>query len=159
MTALYKRPSRDGWTTGSDQVQDGLRWSVCIENWTVKQKENEWWNVWDNMWGRHQFLLNPTHQQSFVLCKNGFWVSKTETSNFFSGFVINTHQRQFWQAQILYLSRRTLGRGLLSWCRGCTSESWSSPFSVSSESRQSSPRIHLKESDKQEALGSLFALI
>lgn len=30
------------------------------------------------------------------------------------GFVINTHRRQFWQAQIPYLSRRTLGKGLLS---------------------------------------------
>lgn len=68
------------------------------------------------------------------------------------GFVINTHRRQFWQAQIPYLSRRTLGKGLLSWCMGCMSESWSSPFSVSSGNRQSSPHIHLKESRKQTAV-------
>lgn len=68
------------------------------------------------------------------------------------GFVINTHQRQFWQAQIPYLSRRTLGKGLLSWCMGCTSESWSSPFSVLSGNRQSSPRIHLKGAGKQEGV-------
>lgn len=49
---------------------------------------------------------------------------------------------------ILYLSRRTLGRGLLSLCRGYTSESWSSPFYVSSGSRPSWPHIHLGDQQK-----------
>lgn len=57
----------------------------------------------------------------------------------------STYRRLYVPGRILYLSRRTLGRGLLSLCRGCTSESWSSPFYVSSGSRPSSPRIHLEE--------------
>lgn len=75
-------------------------------------------------------------------CRFKLWEKKEPELS--RGFVINTHRRQFWQAQIPYLSRRTLGKGLLSWCTGCTSESWSSPFSVLSGNRQSSPHIHLK---------------
>ncbi len=64
-------------------------------------------------------------------------------------FESNTYQRQFWQARIPYLSRKTLEKGLQSWCRGCTSGSWSSPFSASSGSRPSLPHIHLKEQRKR----------
>lgn len=64
-------------------------------------------------------------------------------------FESNTYQRQFWRARIPYLSRKTLEKGLQSWCRGCTSESWSSPFFVSSGSRPSLPHIHLKEQRKR----------
>lgn len=59
-----------------------------------------------------------------------------------------TYRRLCVPALILYLSRRTLGRGLLSLCRGYTSESWSSPFYVSSGNRPSSPHIHLEDQQK-----------
>lgn len=61
------------------------------------------------------------------------------------GCVRSTYRRLCVPGLILYLSRRTLGRGLLSLCRGYTSESWSSPFYVSSGSRPSSPHIHLED--------------
>lgn len=64
------------------------------------------------------------------------------------GCVRSTYQRLCVLGPTLYLSRRTLGRGLLSLCRGYTSESWSSPFYVSSGSRLSSPHIHLEDQEK-----------
>lgn len=64
------------------------------------------------------------------------------------GCVRFTYQRLCVPGLTLYLSRRTLGRGLLSLCRGYTSESWSSPFFVSSGSRLSSPHIHLEHQEK-----------
>lgn len=66
------------------------------------------------------------------------------------GCAKSTYQKLCVPGPILYLSRRTLERGLLSLCRGYTSESWSSPFYVSSGNRPSSPRIHLEGINRNE---------
>lgn len=68
------------------------------------------------------------------------------------GGVNITYQRRCALGPILYLSRRTLGRGLPSLCRGYRSESWSSPFYVSGGSRQSSPHIHLEDENEKKTV-------
>lgn len=67
-----------------------------------------------------------------------------------------TYQRLCEPALTPCLSRRTLVRGSLSWCRECTSGSWSSPFCVSGGRRHSSPHIHLQGPGKKECFHYSF---
>lgn len=98
----------------------------------------------------YTFHIITSHWNITLLCRVGTHkcrhkVNKPRGSE---GCVRFTYRRLCVPGPILYLSRRTLGRGLLSLCRGYTSESWSSPFYVSSGSRPSSPHIHLEDEQK-----------